>query len=73
MGLCNTADCSSCLYEDNDVPEQGFNVYGAVKPADCWDGVPNGNIYCLGNYDSDDALNKKLQNSYTVPMYRGYK
>ena len=75
MGLCNTEDCSTCLYEDKALPEQGYNVYGAIKPADCWDGAPNGNIYCLGNYDSDEDLNKKLTKSYTVPMYRedGYK
>lgn len=70
IGLCNTADCNSCLYEDRNVPEQGYNAYGAIKPAECPDGEPNGNIYCLGNYDSDKDLNKNLEKSYTIPMFR---
>ena len=64
MGLCNTADCQSCLYEDRNVPEQGYNALGAVKPDECWDGEPNGYIYCLGNYDSDPDLNKNLERSH---------
>jgi len=75
IGLCNTVDCSSCLYEDINVPEQGYNAFAAIKPAECYEGAPNGNIYCTGNYDSDKELNKNLHKSYTIPIYRddGYK
>ena len=64
MGLCNTADCKACIYDNQHVPEQGFNMYGAIKPAKCEDGEPNGYIYCQGDYDSDKDLNAKLTKSW---------
>jgi hypothetical protein len=39
-------------------------MYGAIKPAKCEDGEPNGYIYCLGDYDSDKELNGKLTKSW---------
>lgn len=75
MGLCNTVDCNACLYEDGqfspaaNVPDQGYNVYGALQPYEC---PPSGSlsegIYCGGKYDSDDDLNNDLDRSYRIPI-----
>lgn len=49
------------------MPEEGFNVFGALDKATCAVGGADspGNIYCLGSYNTDDALNANLANSYT--------
>jgi hypothetical protein len=75
IGLCNTPDCSECEYEDRNLPEQGYNVYKNLRPADCYESEPNGGIYCGGKYDGDEEFNKALTKSYTIPIYRkdGYK